>query len=288
MPKGEILMKKFLTLLLSLVVALTACVGLTACNPPEDTNKPVIVSGITLIEEQYGIAAKKGNDALISKVNDALIALADGQMKTIAGNYGLASEIAVTSTTTNPKAEATDDSWDKIVTKGKVIIGYTIFAPIAYEVVNDQPTKGYDIELAKAVFAQLDPNIEVEFFKIEWSAKEAMLEAGTIDLVWNGLTITPARSEEMCISIPYLNNKQVAVVMSKNAEKYSTIDGMKDAITGAEDGSAGEEQIAAKEIGSEYIKCKSQLDAFNMLKTGTLQVIVIDSVMANYYISLED
>ena len=84
MPQGEILMKKFLTLLLTLVMALTACVGLTACNPPEDANKPVIVSGITLIEEQYGIAAKKGNDALISKVNDALIALADGQMKTIA------------------------------------------------------------------------------------------------------------------------------------------------------------------------------------------------------------
>ena len=92
-------MKKFLTLLLSLVVALTACVGLTACNPPEDTNKPVIVSGITLIEEQYGIAAKKGNDALISKVNEALIALAGEQMNGIADTYGLRSEIAVTSST---------------------------------------------------------------------------------------------------------------------------------------------------------------------------------------------
>ena len=58
-------------------------------------------------------------------------------------------------------------------------------------------------------------------------------------------------------------------------------------ITGAEDGSAGEEQIATKNIGKEYIKCPSQLDAYNKLKAGTLDVIVIDSVMANYYISLE-
>jgi len=280
-------MKKLLTIILTVALMVTAVCGLTACNKPE-ANKPTIVSGITLIEEQYGIAAKKGNDALISKVNDALIAIADGQMKTIAGTYGLTSEIAVTSSTVNPKANATDASWDNIVTKGKVVIGYTIFAPIAYEVVDEVPTKGYDIELAKAVFAQLDPNIEVEFLKIEWSAKETMLTAGSIDLVWNGLTITPSRSEEMCISIPYLNNKQVALVMSKNAEKFNSIDAMKDAIAGAEDGSAGEEQIALKQIGKEYIKCPSQLDAYNKLKTGTLDVIVIDSVMANYYISLED
>ena len=285
-------MKKLLTLLLTLILSLTAVVGLTACNGDGDgeqpANKPMIVAGVDLIQEQYGIAAKKGNDALISKVNDALIALAGDEMNAIANTYGLTSEIAVTSETVNPKADATDASWDNIVTKGKVIIGYTVFAPIAYDVVNDVPTKGYDIELAKAVFAELNGDIEVEFLEINWGEKEAMLEAGSIDLVWNGLTITEQRSAEMCISIPYLNNKQVAVIMSKNADKFTTIESMSNAITGAEDGSAGEEQIALKEIGNEYIKCESQLDAFNKLKTGTLEVIVIDSVMANYYISLEN
>lgn len=283
-------MKKLLTLLLTLILSLTAVVGLTACNGDGDgdKNSPMIVAGIDLIQEQYGIAAKKGNDALISKVNDALIALAGDEMNAIANTYGLTSEIAVTSKTVNPKADATDASWDNIVTKGKVIIGYTVFAPIAYEVVNDQPTKGYDVELAKAVFNKINPEIEVEFLEIKWGEKEAMLEAGSIDLVWNGLTITEQRSAEMCISIPYLNNKQVAVIMSNNADKFTTIASMANAITGAEDGSAGEEQIALKEIGNEYIKCASQLDAFNKLKTGTLEVIVIDSVMANYYISLED
>ena len=244
-------MKKLLTLLLTLILSLTAVVGLTACNGNgEPANKPMIVAGVDLIQEQYGIAAKKGNDALISKVNDALIALAGDEMNAIANTYGLTSEIAVTSTTVNPKADATDASWDNIVTKGKVIIGYTVFAPIAYEVVNDQPTKGYDVELAKAVFNKINPEIEVEFLEINWGEKEAMLEAGSIDLVWNGLTITEQRSAEMCISIPYLNNKQVAVIMSKNADKFTTIESMANAIAGAEDGSAGEEQIALKEIGN--------------------------------------
>ncbi len=279
-------MKKLLTLVITALMALTTVFGLVACG---NTSTPTILKDVALLEEQYGIAAKKGNDALMSKINEALIAIADDEMKVVAKEYGLESEIAVSSSTVNPLASATDSSWTSLVARNKVIIGYTIFAPIAYEIVDEVPTKGYDIDLAKKVFEYLNEkyntNVQIEFLKIEWGAKEAMLASGSIDLVWNGLTITDERSAEMCISVPYLNNKQVAVVMSDSG--YTDIDSLKDAIAGAEDGSAGEEQIALKNIGKEYIKCASQLDAFNMLKTGTLNVIVIDSIMANYYISLE-
>lgn len=283
-------MKKLITLILAVALSIAACFSLTACG--KDPNKPVILNDIELVQEQYGIAAKKGNDALVSKINEALIAIADQEMITVADAYGLKSELAVTTSTQNPLASASDDSWTAVVGRNKVVIGYTEFAPIAYDVVDDVPTKGFDIELAKEVFDYLNEtygtNVVVEFLEIQWSAKEAMLESGAIDLVWNGLTITASRQEEMCISIPYLNNKQVVVVLEKNAEKFSTIEKMANAITGAEDGSAGEEQITLNEIGGEYIKCASQLEAYQKLKAGTLEVIVIDSVMANYYISLEN
>ena len=184
-------MKKLITLFLTLLVALTACLGLTACSNPL---KPMIVKDLVLVEEQYGIAAKKGNDALISKINEALIAIADNEMQTVANNYGLKSELAVTSTTQNPLAQASDESWANVVSRNKVVIGYTVFAPIAYDVVDDVPTKGFDVELANKVFAYLNQtystNIAIEFNVIPWSAKEALLEGGSIDLVWNGLTIT--------------------------------------------------------------------------------------------------
>lgn len=282
-------MKKFLSVLLVAVIVLSLAATIVACGKKD--NKPVVVTDLVLAQEQYGIAAKKGNNALISKINEALIAIADDEMQTVATAYGLNSEIAVTSSTVNPFASASDASWTNLVSRNKVVIGYTVFAPIAFDVVDDVPTKGYDIDLAKAVFNYLNTtystNIVVEFLEIQWSAKEAMLEGGSIDLVWNGLTITEDRLAEMCISVPYLNNKQVAVVMGNNADKLTSIDAMKDAIAGAEDGSAGEAQIEEKNIGKEYIKCTSQLDAYNKLKAGTLDVIVIDSVMANYYISLE-
>ena len=92
-----------------------------------------VLENVVLAEEKYGIAAKKGNDALMSKVNEALIALVGSDYKTVADTYGLTTELLVKADTQNPQAGAADGSWDKIVESGKLVIGYTKFAPIAYE-----------------------------------------------------------------------------------------------------------------------------------------------------------
>ena len=218
-----------------------------------------VLENVVLAEEKYGIAAKKGNDALMGKVNEALIALVNTDYKTVADTYGLTTELLVKADTVNPYASATDGSWDKVAADKKVIIGYTLFAPIAYNDGDgaDAPLKGFDIDLAKAVFAYLNgkysTEVSVEFIIIDWNQKESMLENGSIDLVWNGMTITPEREAEMCISVPYLANKQVAVIKKADAEKYAAADTAafadkaKDAVIIVEKGSAGEALVAPVE-----------------------------------------
>ena len=218
-----------------------------------------VLENVVLAEEKYGIAAKKGNDALMGKVNEALIALADTEYKAVADTYGLTTELLVKADTVNPYASATDGSWDKIAADKKVIIGYTLFAPIAYNDGDgaDAPLKGFDIDLAKAVFAYLNEKysaeVAVEFIIIDWNQKESMLENGSIDLVWNGMTITPEREAEMCISVPYLANTQVAVIKKADAEKYTAADTAgfatkaSDAVIIVEKGSAGEALVAPVE-----------------------------------------
>ena len=214
-----------------------------------------ILSGVVLAEEQYGIGAKKGNNALIGKINEALIALKDTDYTAVANTYGLTSELLVTASTSNPQATATDGSWDAVSSASKLIIGYTKFAPIAYDEGDGEDAEliGFDIDLAKAVVnylnATYNTNIKIEFMVIEWNEKEALLENGTIDLVWNGMTITPERSENMAMSVPYLANKQVAVVKKSEASKYgSTLDEFKNntqkCVFIVEKGSAGEELVA--------------------------------------------
>ncbi|MBQ3047376.1 MAG: transporter substrate-binding domain-containing protein [Clostridia bacterium] len=205
--------------------------------------KIAIVEDLVLAQEEYGIAGRKGDKAFVSKINDALIALnSNGKLGEVADKFGVKGSLAVKADTTNPLASADDDSWTKIVNSKKIVIGYTVFAPIAYEEAG--ALTGFDIELAKEVVKYLNEqnstDIKVEFLVINWDSKEALLEEGSIDLVWNGMTITEERKESMCISVPYLYNKQVAVVATADKDKYSDKDSFKNAVIGVEKGSAGQ------------------------------------------------
>lgn len=214
-------------------------------NNGEYAGKVTIMDAV-LQREQYGIAARKDDKAFMSKINEALIALyGNGGMQEVADQFGLTADIALESSTENPLADATDSSWDDIVASGKIIIGYTIFAPIAFD--EGDGLTGYDIELAKKTIEYLNEkysvNLTPEFQIIDWDSKEALLTNGTIDLIWNGLTIDDERLANMCISVPYLNNDQVAVVRTEDKDKYVKPDDLKDAVIGVEKGSAGESVV---------------------------------------------
>ena len=204
----------------------------------------MIVDGIEFEAEQYGIAARKGS-GLAKKINEALIELSKaGTVKTLADKYGIASELCIDDTIkVEPLTDSEKADWDYIVSQKKFVVGYTLFAPIAYE--KDGELIGFDIELAKAVAEKL--GLTVEFKEIDWDAKEALLEAKSIDCIWNGMTITEERRANMEISIPYLNNKQVAIIRVEDKEKYTSVDDMSKAIVGAEAGSAGEGCVVVSE-----------------------------------------
>ena len=213
-----------------------------------------------LSEEEYGIGAKKGSLALMEKINEGLIEVAkSGMMQNLGTQFGVASDILVKADTKNPITTATDDSWSKIVASKKIIIGYTVFAPIAYE--ENNKLTGYDIELAKEVVTYLndayaaeigDDNIEIEFQVIDWDQKEVLLKNGGIDLVWNGMTINDERKEGMCLSIPYLANKQAIVIKKADKGDYKLTDleafkaSASDKIIYVESGSAAEDLMIIK------------------------------------------
>ena len=214
-----------------------------------------VLDNMMLSEEYYGIAAKSGAGAFMGKINEALIALYNnGTMAQIASEYGLQNEITLAADTENPYANATDSSWDDMVAKAKsnnntltIRLGITIFAPIAIK--DGESYTGYDIELANAVFDYLGEQegvtFNVEPVVIDWDTKITQInQAGSIDLIWNGMTITPELEEQLTISVPYLANKQTCVVRAADFEKYSDIASFlansKDAIVAVESGSAAD------------------------------------------------
>ena len=203
------------------------------------SNNLMIVPNLVLAEEEYGIAARKGS-GFAKVLSAALVALnTNGTVKTIADKYGLASEICIDAAALAALGDLTAEEQadiDYIKSQGKFIVGYTLFAPIAFMDENNNLV-GFDIELAKAAAALLV--VEVEFKEIYWDTKEAELESKKIDCIWNGMTITEERKANMAVTIPYMKNKQVAVIRKADKDLYTTTESMAKAIIGAEKGSAG-------------------------------------------------
>ena len=90
----------------------------------------------------------------------------------------------------------------------------------------------------------------------------------------------------MRIAIKVLQRFQKAIPRKADKDVYTSIETLKTAVIGAEGGSAGEE-IAKGTLneGAEYVMQKSQLDALTQLNNGSIDVAIIDSVMAGYYTS---
>ncbi len=142
--------------------------------------------------------------------------------------------------------------------------------------------EGFDIDLAKMVAKDL--GVEARFRFITWNAKEMELKGKHIDLIWNGLTIDDGRLEQFCISTPYMNNKQIAVIKKSNADKYTDKDNIKDAKFSFEESSAGQD-VASSEGFSNILALPSQAEALMAVKAGNADVALLDSVLGNFYCS---
>ena len=177
----------------------------------------------------------------------------------------------------NSSAEGGD--WAYIADKGTFVAGITYFEPMNYFDENGELI-GFETEFTKAVCEKL--GVEAKFQEIEWDKKEIELNAKTIDAIWNGLTVTEERKENMAFSTPYIRNKQVVVIKTDNADKYKDIESMAGASCAAESGSAGQSAIEADSVLSqnEFIGASAQKDVLLEVKSGTVELGVIDYVMA--------
>lgn len=176
-------------------------------------------------------------------------------------------------------------SWEGIEDRGYVVVGLDdTFAPMGFR--DDQgELTGFDVDLAKEVGERL--NIDVRFQPIDWDAKVLELNSGTIDMIWNGLTITDSRLEEMVFSNPYLENTQMVMIL-KDAEITSIADlaGLK---VGVQISSASEDAVVANAINDdlgELVKFDTFNSALLELQNQTVDAVVIDEIMGRYIMSL--
>lgn len=160
---------------------------------------------------------------------------------------------------------------------GKLIIGYTDYAPMNYTDESGTFT-GFDTELASLICNKL--GLEPQFVEINWDTKEVELKAKSIDCIWNGLTIDDERKATMEITKPYVKNAQVVVV--KEGTVYEDTSSLIGKSISAEQGSAGEKTIEEDDNlkQASFVPKTLQTEALMEVKAGTSDAAVLDLTLA--------
>jgi polar amino acid transport system substrate-binding protein len=183
----------------------------------EGTSYPNLTHTDELTTEEYGVGCRKGSD-LAAYINEVFAeTYADGTMEEIAEKYGVQDalvEQAALEDESEDAAEAETEAGEDsdvayIQDKGTLIVGITDFAPMDYKEDGDEWI-GFDADMARIVAEDL--GVEIEFVEIDWDNKIMELNAGNIDVVWNGMTLTTETTESMECTNAYCNNAQVIVV----------------------------------------------------------------------------
>lgn len=178
-----------------------------------------------------------------------------------------------------------EDKYDEMLERGYIVVGCDdTFAPMGFK--KDGELVGYDIDLAKAMSEKM--GVEFRFQTIDWTMKESELNNGSIDLIWNGYSITDKRKKQVNFTTPYLENRQVIITLKDSDIKTKAdLEGKKVAVQ--KDSSAYDavtaDEISKKLDGGEPTQYDTNNDCFMDLEAGRSDAIVADEVLAEYYIS---
>ena len=163
--------------------------------------------------------------------------------------------------------------------KGTLVIGITEFEPMDYQ---DEAGNwiGFDADMGRAFAENL--GVEPVFQIVDWDNKVFELEGKTIDVVWNGMTLTDEVLNSMECSRAYFNNSQVVVVPASSSAAYANPEASTEDLSAAmfavESGSAGQEQ--AEENNFHYTEVADQATALLEVASGTADAAIVDYLMA--------
>ncbi len=249
-------------------------------------NVEYVVLDEALSDEQYAIGFRKEDQALRDEVQRLLCEMKkDGTLAQITTKWF--GEDTSTVPDSVPESTATDDSLQKVKDKGVLVMGLDdSFPPMGYRDDKDNIV-GYDIDLATEVCKRM--GVELKLEPITWAYNVDELNQGTVDCLWNGMSINEERQEKLNLSEPYMENRQVVVTLKGNGiEKVADL---KDKVVVLQDGSTamdaldGREDIKSIIKDGEAVRVPNNVLAMYELRQKTSDAVIMDEVVARYYIS---
>jgi polar amino acid transport system substrate-binding protein len=149
---------------------------------------------------------------------------------------------------------------------------------------------GFDLDLAQEVCNRNGWTLVKK--PVEWAAKDAELNAGTIDCIWNGFTMSEERKTLYTWSEPYVQNSQLILVRADSG--ITEFAQLKDKSVVVQDGSSGATAFEDKltEVRKAdpsfalkaYKRVPDYNTAYTMLDSKAIDAIGLDSAVAKGFV----
>ncbi|MDR2074059.1 MAG: ABC transporter permease subunit [Oscillospiraceae bacterium] len=166
--------------------------------------------------------------------------------------------------------------------KSEIIVGLDINVPPMGFLSESNEIVGFDIDLAKEVFSDK----KVTFQPIDWDAKELELNSCKIDVIWNGMSKTPEREQNMLLTRPYMKNRQIVIVNKNSA--INKLEDLQNKTVCVQKGSTGSDAFKNHEISNQtknIIELENMLNCLNEVETLKSDATVVDEIVAKYYLN---
>ena len=164
-----------------------------------------------------------------------------------------------------------------------LIVGFDAsFPPYGYKDDSGEYV-GFDLDLAQEVCDR--NNWKLVKQPIDWDSKDAELNSGTIDCIWNGFTMT-GREDDYTWTEPYMENTQVFVV--RNDSGIEGKDGLAGKVVECQADSSAEAALKEDpDLTATFGQLLTTADyntAFMDLQQGSVDAIAMDVIVAGYQI----
>lgn len=284
-------MAKFVVSFMLVAVIIGASFALVACNG--DDKNYVAVAAIDLLQEDFGIAVKKGNTALMNAVNVVIDEwLANGKMNQYMDYYSaLANEEKGGESAVAP--DGLQMSWD-FGSATEVVTMYTEAGFAPYEFYKGENIVGLDVAIMSQVAVNLGKKLEVKDVVFDVVATNVANSTG--DAVGAaGITINDERKQVIDFSNVY--SSSTLVIVSENGQ-YSSVKDLAGKTVGVQEGTSGDLIISAAKgagytyenedgqdvtvtaVGATVKQYKQYALALQDLKNGRIDAILMDKIPA--------
>ena len=231
-------MKKILAFILSITMILGTAAALASCDGLEDFVKDdpadsnyAAIDATDLLKEDFGIAIRKGDTALMNMVNEVVDAwVADGTMTKYIDYYdALANGEA-------PAANGLKTSWD-FGNASETITVYTESGFAPFEFVYNNEIIGVDIAIMNEVAEKNGMKVEVK--DVDFNTITTCVKNATGYAVGAaGLTINDERKQEVDFSSIYFSS--TLVIVSAKDKAISSVKDLSGLSVGVQEGTSGD------------------------------------------------